>query len=50
MMINGALVPMLPGEVSFSLWLLHVLYRVQRLVWAVCGVGRGGSASRPARS
>ena len=36
---------LLPGEVSLSLWLFYVLYRVQLLVWATCGVTEGGQAA-----
>jgi len=33
---------LVPGEVSLSLWLFYVLYRVQLLVWAQFGVVGGG--------
>jgi hypothetical protein len=33
---------LLPGEVSLSLWLFYVLYRVQLVVWAQFGVVGGG--------
>jgi len=36
---------LLPGEVSLSLWLFYVLYRLQELVWASFGVVPGGSSS-----
>ena len=36
---------LLPGEVSLSLWLFYVLYRVQQLVWASCGFTEGGSTA-----
>ena len=36
---------LLPGEISLSLWLFYVLYRLQQLVWASFGVAEGGSAS-----
>jgi len=36
---------LLPGEVSLSLWLFYVLYRVQLLIWASFGITEGGQAS-----
>jgi hypothetical protein len=33
---------LLPGEVSLSLWLFYVLYRVQQLAWASFGFTEGG--------
>lgn len=36
---------LLPGEVSLSLWLFYVLYRVQQLIWASFGMAPGGSSS-----
>ncbi|MFB3882924.1 MAG: DUF6785 family protein [Armatimonadota bacterium] len=36
---------LLPGEVSLSLWLFYVLYRLQELVWASIGVAPGGRSS-----
>jgi len=35
---------LLPGEISLSLWLFYVLFRVQQLVWASFGVAEGGSS------
>jgi hypothetical protein len=44
---------LLPGEVSLSLWLFYVLFRVQQLVWASFGIAdQGGtvvSAISPTR-
>jgi hypothetical protein len=34
---------LLPGEISLSLWLFYVLFRVQQLAWASFGVAEGGS-------
>ena len=36
---------LLPGEVSLSLWLFYLLYRLQQLVWASFGVAEGGASS-----
>jgi hypothetical protein len=37
---------LVPGEVSLSLWLFHVLFRIQQLVWAGFGVAEeGGTAA-----
>ncbi len=36
---------LLPGEVSLSLWLFYVLYRVQLLIWASFGLTEGAQAS-----
>ncbi len=36
---------LLPGEVSLSLWLFYVLYRVQQLVWASFGFAEEGGAA-----
>ena len=36
---------LLPGEVSLSLWLFYLLYRVQLLAWAALGVTEGGQAA-----
>ncbi|HUU54148.1 MAG TPA: DUF6785 family protein [Armatimonadota bacterium] len=37
---------LLPAEVSLSLWLFYVLFRVQQLVWASFGIAeQGGAAS-----
>jgi len=36
---------LLPGEVSLSLWLFYVLYRVQLVIWASFGVTEGGQAA-----
>ncbi len=33
-----------PAEVSLSLWLFHILFRGQMLVWASCGVVPGGAS------
>lgn len=35
---------LLPGEVSLSLWLFYVLYRVQLLIWASFGVAEGSQS------
>lgn len=35
---------LIPGEVSLSLWLFHVLYRIQMLVWGSFGFGTGEAA------
>jgi len=35
---------LLPSEVSLSLWLFYVLYRVQLLIWASFGVAEGSQA------
>lgn len=35
---------LIPGEVSLSLWLFFVLYRVQMLVWGSLGFGTGEAA------
>jgi hypothetical protein len=35
---------LLPGEISLSLWLFYVLFRVQQLIWASFGVAEGGSS------
>ncbi len=40
-----AIAYLMPGEVSLSLWLFYVLYRVQQLAWASFGVGPGGTSS-----
>jgi len=36
---------LLPGEVSLSLWLFYLLYRVQQLTWASFGIAPGGSSA-----
>jgi len=36
---------LLPGEVSLSLWLFYLFYRLQQLVWAGFGVAEGGTSS-----
>ncbi len=36
---------LLPGEVSLSLWLFYVLYRIQLLVWASFGVAEEGATA-----
>ena len=36
---------LLPSEVSLSLWLFYVLYKLQVLVWASFGVGEGGGGA-----
>jgi len=36
---------LLPAEVSLSLWLFYVLFRVQQLVWASFGVAEQGGTS-----
>ncbi len=37
---------LVPGEVSLSLWLFHVLFRAQQLIWAGFGVAEeGGTAA-----
>jgi hypothetical protein len=35
---------LLPGEISLSLWLFYVLFRVQQLTWASFGIAEGGSS------
>ncbi len=40
-----AIAYLLPGEVSLSLWLFYVLYRVQQLIWASCGITPDGTSS-----
>jgi hypothetical protein len=36
---------LLPGEVSLSLWLFYVLYRLQLLVWASFGIAEGAQSA-----
>jgi hypothetical protein len=36
---------LLPGEVSLSLWLFYLLYRVQELIWASFGVAPGSGSN-----
>lgn len=36
---------LLPSEVSLSLWLFYVIYRLQQLIWASFGVTEAGGAS-----
>ena len=35
---------LLPGEVSLSLWLFYVLFRVQLLIWASFGIAEGAQS------